>query len=247
MFKAIIIDDEKSSHETLELLIKEKFPDQITICAVCNSAQEGRMAVQQHNPNLVFLDIDMPGESGFDFIDSFKNINFETIFITAYNEYAIKAFRYHAVDYLLKPINAQDFIASIHWLEQRLAEKQSNKISDLSDQIKKYLQNQQLGISTAEGIVFLDVTSILRCEGSSNYTYVYAESGKKFLVARTLKDFEDILSNHNFLRVHKSHIINIQKIVRYHRSEATIELHDGSKIPLSRTSKEEFEKRITVI
>lgn len=247
MFKAIIIDDEKSSHETLELLIKEKFPDEITICAMCNSAKEGRAAVQQHDPNLIFLDIDMPGESGFDFIDSFHTINFETIFITAYNEYAIKAFRYHAVDYLLKPVNPDDFTASIHWLKQRITNRHSNEIRGLSELLKNYLQNQQLGISTAEGIVFLDVTSIIRCEGSSNYTYIYAESGKKLLVARTLKDFEDILCTRHFLRVHKSHIINIQKMARYHRSEAIIELHDGSKIPLSRTSKEEFEKTITVI
>lgn len=189
----------------------------------------------------------MPGESGFDFIDSFHTINFETIFITAYNEYAVKAFRYHAADYLLKPVNAEDLNASIRWLKQRSAVQQPDKISDLSEQLKKYLQCQQLGISTAEGIVFLEVTSIIRCEGSSNYTYIYAEPGKKLLVARTLKDFEDILSNHNFLRVHKSHVINIQKIVRYNRSEAIIELRDGSKIPPSRTSKEEFEKRITVV
>lgn len=246
MFKAIIIDDEDNVREAFEATLRNYFSNNVTVCASCCSAAEGRKAVKEHRPNLIFLDIDMPGESGFDFIESIENIDFEIVFVTAYNKYAVQAFQYHALDYLLKPINPDDLRKTLDWIEQK-NERSSSTTVDQTEKLRRYLKDHHLGVSTDKGIVFLDIPSIIRCEASGNYAYVYVEADKKILVSRTLKELDDILSNHDFMRVHKSHLINLKKLSQYNRNTASIGLKDGAQIPLSRLNKEEFEKRIFVI
>lgn len=247
MLNAIILDDEQSGREILRTLLTEFFHDRVTVYPPCSTVSEGLSAVSQYNPDLVFLDIEMLGESGFDFLNAIKTINFEIIFVTAHSGYAIDAFKVHALDYLLKPINHLQLKQTIEWVEKRAAQKKTSYDGgQLVTKIKKTIAGM-IGMPTNQGVIFLDISSIIRCEASSNYSIIYSEHDKKLLASRTLKDLEDALTGHDFIRVHKSHLINLRKLSEYHRTEGIIRLQDGSKIPLGRNHKQEFEKNIQLI
>ena len=248
MLKVVIIDDELCGREMLQALLKKFFSDRVMVYTPCCSIAEGLQAVNQYNPDLVFLDIEMPGGSGFDFLKTLGTINFELVFVTGHSGYAIEAFKVHALDYLLKPVNPVELTKTIEWIEQRVNEKRPSYDSgQLIAKIKKTVEQGKIGVPTNQGVVFLDILSIIRCEASSNYSFIYSEPDKKILVSRTLKELADALTDHDFVRVHKSHLINLRKLSYYHRSDGIIQLQDGSKIPLGRNCKHEFEKSIQVI
>src|SRR5688572_26299252 len=204
MLKSIIVDDESKSRESLRILI-EDFCDNVKVCALCQNVDEGIKAIQEHKPEVVFLDIQMQRETGFDLLTKIKTIDFEVIFTTAYSEYAIKAFKFSAIDYLLKPIDIEELKGALSKVEKKLNGSFAQRLEHLMQNLKPATpQNFKLALPTSDGLVFIKIDDILYCEASSNYTEIFCADGKKYIVSRTLKEYEDILVDHNFFRIHNS-------------------------------------------
>jgi two-component system, LytTR family, response regulator len=244
--KAIIIDDEKGNVVTLQGLIQRFIPE-VSIVGTASNKQEGMTLVIQANPQIVFLDIEMPYGSGFDFLEALGAINFETIFITAYDSYAIKAFRFSAVDYLVKPVNIDDLKLAIEKAIKNLEYKQAGtKIDMLLANLKNTGSQQRIGIQWSDGLKFVKLDEITRLEASGSYTIVHLESNKKITATRMLGDFEGLLPEANFVRVHHSDIININYIKQYHKGRGGyVEMEDGSQIEVAIRRKVEFLKKIS--
>lgn len=233
--KAIIIDDEKRARVTLQLLLKEYCPE-VEIVAQCENLPEGVKSIRKLKPDLVLLDIEMPGHSGLELLDFFdeNEVKFSIIFTTAYNEYAIQAFKFSAIDYLLKPINPEELTSAIDRLK-----KQNQKI----DQLKALHENlnttksKKIAIPASNGLIFLDISTIVYMKGEGSYTEIFCIDGSKHLVSRNLKNFEDIICfDPNFVRVHKSYIVNMEQIISYQKSEGgLLNLINGKQIPISST------------
>lgn len=242
MIKAVIIDDEKKSRETLRGLI-EAFCDDITILGEADGFINGVEIIKKHNPEVVFLDIQMPDGSGFRLLESFKDITFDVIFTTAYDQFAIKAIRYSALDYLLKPIVPEE-------LQNAVAKvKQNKKKGALKSNIEVLLENVSSGakdpkkivLSTSEGMHIVKVSDIIRCESDDYYTKFFLVDGKKIMVSKTLKENEQLLSEHNFIRPHKSHLVNINYIKSYIKTDGGyLVLTNDFKVPVSRRKKEKI-------
>ena len=231
--KAIIIDDEKRARVSLVLLIKEYCPN-VEVVAECINLSEGVKAIRKYNPDLVLLDIEMPGHSGLELLDFFdeEDINFAIIFTTAYNEYALQAFKFSAIDYLLKPINPEQLVDAILRLE-----KQQQKHINLKV-LKENMQQQRvtkIAVPSGNTLLFLDTTTISHIKGDGAYSEVYSINGTKKLVSRNLKNFEDILSlDKQFIRVHKSFLVNFEHVIAYNKSEGgSLELITKEYIPVS--------------
>jgi|AntRauMFilla1563_2_1112583.scaffolds.fasta_scaffold00484_12 two-component system LytT family response regulator len=231
--KAIIIDDEKRARVTLKLLLEEYCP-QIEIVAACENLPEGVKAIRKHNPDLVLLDIEMPIHSGLELLDFFdeNDVNFSIIFTTAYNEYAIQAFKFSAIDYLLKPINPEQLTEAITRLEKQ-KQKAENFIA-----LKENMQQENLtkiAVPSGNSLIFLDVSKILYIKGEGAYSEIFCTNDMNHLVSRNLKNFEDILCNNsNFLRVHKSYIVNLNFVVAYNKSDGgNLELENKKQVPIS--------------
>ncbi len=242
MIKAIIIDDEKKSREALMGLIDRYCPD-IFVLAQADGCIDGIEKVKAHNPDIVFLDIQMPDGSGFNFLEAFNDFNFEVIFTTAHDQYAIKAIKYSALDYLLKPINPDDLKDSITKYLQKQDKGQINKnIKVLLDNMKlPSSEPKKIILSTSEGIHILSVDEIIRCESDDYYTKFFLTNGNSILISKTLKQNEAMLSDFNFIRPHRSHLINTKYIKNFLKiNESHILMNDGSKIPVSRRKREEI-------
>lgn len=215
MYKAIIIDDEPMARELLQGMISEYTPN-IEVQALCENLPAGIKAINKYNPDIVFLDIEMPGYSGLDLLDFFNpdEINFAIIFVTAYNQYAIQAFKLSAVDYLLKPIESDDLIKAISLFEKKSNTNIQILKNNLSSSIKK------IAINTANTIVFVSLQDILFFKADGAYTKVYLHDDKVILTSKNLKHFEDMLTNHPlFYRCHKSYVVNIEYISEYVKSD----------------------------
>ncbi len=231
--KAIIIDDEKRARVSLHLLLAEYCP-QIEIVAECENLPEGVKAIRKHNPDLVLLDIEMPGHSGLELLDFFdeNDINFSIIFTTAYNEYAIQAFKLSAIDYLLKPINPEQLTDAVNRLE-----KQKQKIKNFQ-LLKENISGDSLtkiAVPSGNSLIFIDTTKISYIKGEGAYSEVFCNNDLSHMVSRNLKNFEDTLSNNSqFLRVHKSYIVNFDFVVAYNKSDGGfLELENKKQIPIS--------------
>lgn len=245
--KAIIIDDEKRARVTLQLLLKEYCPN-ITVVAECENIPEGVKAIRKHDPDLVLLDIEMPGHSGLELIDFFdeNDINFSIIFTTAYNEYAIQAFKFSAIDYLLKPINPEQLVNAIKRLE-----KQKQKLENFST-LKENLQQENLtkiAVPSGNTLIFLDTSKILYIKGEGAYSDVFCLNELNHLVSRNLKNFEDILcADSRFIRIHKSYIVNVDKVIAYNKSDGgNLELESGIQIPISADKVQTVLEQIQII
>lgn len=224
----------------LEWQIQNYCPE-VQVVALCKDADEGIEAVQKHSPHLVFLDIEMPRKSGFEVLLHFPNPSFDVIFTTAYDQFAIKAFKFSALDYLLKPIDADDLIAAVHRFQQKQRHYQFEK--QLEILLQQYKQPQlspgKLAFATQEGIVFVRPENIVRCESCSNYTTLYFIDKSKLIISKTLKEVEDLLQAYGFLRVHHSHLISLQQVSRYVKADGGyIEMSDAAQVPVSRQRKE---------
>lgn len=244
---AIIIDDEKRARVTLQLLLNEYCPN-ITIVAECENLPEGIKAIRKHNPDLVLLDIEMPGHSGLELLDFFdeNDVNFSIIFTTAYNEYAIKAFKFSAIDYLLKPINPEQLVEAVKRLE-----KQKQKFENFNA-LKENMQQENLtkiAVPSGNSLIFLETSKILYIKGEGAYSEVFCTSGIKNLVSRNLKNFEDILcSDKRFFRVHKSYIVNFENVIAYNKSDGgSLELELGIQIPVSPDKVQAILEQIQII
>lgn len=231
--KAIIIDDEKRARISLQLLLAEYCPT-ITLVADCENLPEGIKAIRKHKPDLVLLDIEMPGHSGLELLDFFdeNEINFAIIFTTAYNEYALQAFKFSAIDYLLKPINPNLLVDAIVRLEKSHQKLENFKI------LKENMQKEsitKIAVPCGNRLIFMDTTKISYIKGEGAYSEVFCINGDKNLVSRNLKNFEDILcSDNRFARVHKSYIVNLEQVASYNKSDGgSLSLDDKTQIPIS--------------
>lgn len=245
MITCIIVDDELKSRESLQILLTD-FCQNVEVLALCQNVDEGIKAIKKHHPNIVFLDIQLQGETGFELFERMPSIDFEVIFTTAYSEYALKAFRFSAIDYLLKPIDIEDLKKSIGKVETRL----NRPIIERMQELFQNLRNESNGIlkialPTSDGLVFVDIKEILYCEASSNYTTITLQDNVKYVISRTLKEYEDLLQEYSFFRIHNSHIINLNAIKKYVRGEGGyVVMSNNQSLDVSKRRKELFLKKL---
>ena len=247
MIRSIIVEDEKHSRETLRGML-DRYCKNVSIQAEAENYRGGIEAIRIHQPDVVFLDIQMPDGSGFRVLEELGEINFEIIFTTAFDQFAIKAIKYSALDYLLKPIDPDELVRAVKKVEDKLSHRQVNQnIQVLLDNIKsKEAEPHKIVLSTSEKIHIIETDQIIRCESDNYYTNFFLADGKKILVSKTLKENEQLLSDHNFIRPHKSHLVNVKYIKGFLRSDGGyIELTDGSRIPVSRRKREQIIEVIT--
>lgn len=244
MKKILIIDDENRTRDLIARMIDSFGFDVVTIPEGEN-VQSGIAAIEKHQPDIVFLDIQMPDGTGFDVIRSVETKNFEVIFITAHEEFAIKAIKFSALDYLLKPVDTTELKAA---LEKALDTIDEKKESSQFDALQKNIQpteKRRLVLKTQESVHVVELDQIIRCEADRNYTSFFLKDNKKILVSKTLKEYETLLSAHNFLRVQQSHLVNIDFVDRYDKKNGgAVVMKDGSEVPLSPAKRDLFFKRL---
>lgn len=241
MIKAVIIDDEKNALEVLEMQLNQ-FCKEVTVLATCNGGKEGVKAIKELQPDLVFLDIEMPHINGFDVLEQTKELNYKVIFTTAYDQFAIKAFKFSAIDYLLKPIDIVDLQNAV---EKAKKETNSNSLEDkiklLVDQYYPQKNRQKVALPVGNMLEFFDVDEIIRVESDSNYSHIFLANQKKITLSKTLKDVEENIKGEPFFRVHQSHLINTNHVEKAVKGEnAYVVMKDGTTITVSRNRKEEF-------
>lgn len=241
MIRTIIIDDEPNAIDVLEMQLAQ-FCTDIHVLAKCDSGMKGIEAIRKHHPDLIFLDIEMPHKSGFDVLTETKDIPYNVIFTTAYDQFAIKAFKYAAMDYLLKPID----IAELQDAVER-AKNKSGHLEGLEKKINRLMEQFKPGSSSrivlpiGDTLHVLGPDDILHCEGDSNYTCIHLSNGKKITTAKTLKEVEATLQGLGFYRIHQSHLVNLKYIQRVFRGEGSfVEMVDGTHLNISRQKKESF-------
>lgn len=247
MVRALIIDDEKHCCDSLQWQLKKYCPE-IEIIAVSNNAEKGLQQIHHHQPQLIFLDVEMPGMSGFEMLESLTQINFDIIFTTAFDQYAIRAIKFGALDYLIKPIDKDELIEAINKFLNSTQRDSLKQLSALLTHIRKSndLSFQKIALPTLHGYELVPLNNIIFCESSSNYTDIHLNNGQHMLISRTLKDIEDLLDMQPFFRVHNSYVVNLQYAVRYIKGEGGhLVLNNDVSIPVSRNKKEELLKLIT--
>lgn len=242
MIKAIILEDEQRSRQLLHEMLTEHFKN-ITVLAVCENAEAAGDAIREHHPDLVFSDIELEKGSAFDMLQQLETIDFEVIFITAYEKYAVLAIKFSALDYLLKPFGITDLTNAISQYQIRLNKKQSARQFEVLFHNLKGIQREskKIALPTLNGLQVVSLKEIIRCEASANYTTFFFAAGKKLVVTKTLKEFDELLNEYDFIRVHHSHLINLNHVEKYARGEGgTVTMSDGSEVDVSRRKKEEF-------
>lgn len=244
MIKLLIVDDEKDARDFNKSLITEFFP-KIEIIGTASSALEAIKIINSNPPDILISDIEMPGGSGFDILESTQKYNYEVIFITAYNQYAVKAFRFSAIDYLLKPVDIQIFKEAIQKaIDRRKLQNTDSRIEFLLQNYKKE-KSEKIAINIGNSIEIITINDIIRFEADGQYTYIYIDNGKKLYAIKRIGEFEEILVSHSFFRAHSSHLINMNKINRFVKSEGGyIVMSDNSQIEVSRRRKEEFAEKL---
>ncbi|MBI1836985.1 MAG: response regulator transcription factor [Flavobacteriia bacterium] len=242
MKKAIIIDDENRTRDLIAKMINS-FGLDIEAIPAAESVETGIKAIEELKPDIVFLDIKMPDGTGFDLLKAIPNKNFEVIFITAHEEFAIKAIKFSALDYILKPVDPEELKAAVvHAMETLGNKKEESQFDALQLNIQPN-QKRRLVLKTQESVHIVELDHIIRCEADRNYTSFYLTEGKKILVSKTLKDYETLLSGHNFLRVQQSHLINLDFVARYDKGNGgSVVMKDGSEVPLSPAKRDLFFK-----
>ena len=243
---AILIDDEKSGRENLSGLLREHCP-QIRLMGEAISVESAIPLIEKHQPQLVFLDIEMPGANGFKLLEHFRDFSFEVIFVTAYDNYAIKAIRFSAADYILKPINLNELKEAVEKVAARIARKTENKQLKQLFYNVHHPQNPRIGLPTSDRIEFVEVKNIIRCQGESNYTHLFFDNRKPLLVAKTLVEFEELLQEHGFIRVHKTHLVNLKHVTAYIRNDGgRLVLSNNDEVAVSRRRKEFVLERMQI-
>lgn len=245
MLRSIIIDDEFKSREVLKSLI-EKFCDDIEVSATCHNGEEAIAAIHTHKPDVIFLDIQLQSETGFEILQRLDKIDFEIIFTTAYSEFAIKAFNFSAIDYLLKPIDIELLRKATEKARKRIVGSISERVAQLAENLKgNSFKNSRLAIPASDGLEFITVGDIIYCEASGNYTNIYLGDNRKFIVSRTLKEYEDLLEDQDFFRIHNSHLINLNAIKKYIRGEGgQVVMKNDKTLDVSKMKKKGFMDKI---
>ena len=243
ILRTVIIDDEPDCVQTLARDLADYCKD-VEIVAQCEGAKDGIRAINRYKPDVVFLDIDMPLINGFELLELLPEINFEIIFTTAHDNYALQAFKISAVDYLLKPVDADHLVKAVE-RARLLRNKGSSQeqVDFLIQQLRDQETNSvhRIALPTSDGLVFKDLADILYCESDGAYSYIYFTDGKKLLISKTLRYLEDILCDFQFFRVHKSYIANLDHVSKYSRgSGGMLTMKNGAQLQVSRSKKEEL-------
>jgi two-component system, LytTR family, response regulator len=239
MIKAVLIDDEMHCLDTLNILISDYCPS-VQVSARCMSGKKGLEAIEKIKPELVFLDIEMPLMNGFELLEKFDQIPFSVIFTTGYDQYAIKAIRFSALDYLLKPIDPKELVGAVHKVQVQKAPPAPEQFRMLMNQIQHKENNlNKIAIPTLDGFELIMVDQVVHCEANDNYTHFYLKNGNKVTACRTLKEIEDQLGEFSsFLRIHHSFIVNLNEANKYIRGEGGyLIMNNGSTINVSRRRK----------
>ena len=237
---AVIVDDE----DKLRTVLREKlsrFCPQIEIVGEVNSAKDALPLIVNQNPDLVFLDISMPEESGFDLLNKLPNLDLEIIFVTSFNEFAIEAIKFCAIGYLLKPVAPEELIKAVAVAEKRIETKKENQRNRqlLENLLNPGSMQNRIGIPTGQGLEFVQTGNIIRCEGEQKYTNIFIQNQKDILSSYNLGEFQKLLHRYGFFQPHKSHLINLSHIKRYDR-EGVVTMSDNSTVPVSRRKRHDF-------
>ena len=244
MINCIIIDDEAKNIKLLQNMLEVYCPA-VKVLATDTEAKNGLLLIDELQPQLVFLDVEMPHLNGFDLLKKLEPVNFETIFVTAYSHYAVEAFEHHATGYITKPINAEKLIAAVNTATKRIEEKNINKnLFSLLEKNTQAAAPDKIPLSTSNGLIFVKLAEILYCESSGNYTSFYLCNDKKIMVSRQLGEYEKLLPEINFTRIHDKYIINLSFIKEYIKgSGGEVVLENGKELPVASRRKEEFLSR----
>ncbi|HEX7017018.1 MAG TPA: LytTR family DNA-binding domain-containing protein [Cyclobacteriaceae bacterium] len=241
IIRSVLVDDEKHCLETLAWQL-EKFCPQVSILAICESGEQALEVLSQRNVDLVFLDIEMPRLNGFELLQRLGNVNFDVIFTTAYDMFAVKAFKFSALDYLLKPIDKDELVQAVAKVRSKTQAIRPEQLDILFQTLYgKKPGSPKVALPTMSGLEFVTANDIIHCQSEGNYTHIYLEDKSHYLICRTLKETEELLSAHNFFRVHHSHIINLNHIRKYVKGDGGyVIMSDNTSVNVSRSRKEEL-------
>jgi two-component system LytT family response regulator len=237
--RGILIDDEKNNIDNLGQLLARYCP-QVTIVATAMDAADGKSAILYHKPDLVFLDIQMPEKSGFDLLRDLATYDFEVIFITAYDKYAIQAIKFSAVDYLMKPINPEELQQAVDRVVIKQKQKTQNlQLENLLQLLHQQKDTHRIALTTLKEVHFIRTMDIIRCEASNNYSFFFLANGEKLTVSKPIYEYEELLTPYGFIRSHQSHLVNMHYIKSWVKEDGGYLLLDnGDQVPVSRNKKE---------
>ncbi len=242
----IIVDDEIAVRNSIRRLLNENFPE-VNIITTAGSIGEGHEAILKHKPDLIFLDIELPDGTGFDLLNKFSQIPFKIIFITGHQEYALDAIKVSALDYILKPVDEGELKAAVYKASEIINRQEEDmKLRALSDNLNGRKALKRIILRTAEALQLISVAEIIRAEADSNYTHFYLERGRHIIVSRTIREFESLLAGSGFIRVHQSHLVNINYMDKFLKKDGgSIQLKNGSVVPVSPNLKKKVLKSLT--
>lgn len=249
MLKALIVEDEQKSREMLAMLVEKNCP-QLQLIAAAKNVKEGVEMIRSLSPDLVFLDISMPDGTGFDLLEQVQDKKFEIIFTTATDKHALKAIKYSACDYILKPIDVEELkMATDKVSQKKNATPSMENLQFLIQQFKKADDNyQKITLPTGNAYEIVNIKDIIRCEADASYTHFYLSSGKKLMISASLKHYEDLLPENDFIRIHHQHLINMNHVTRFLKQDGGYAvMSDGSQIEVSRRKKDAFMERLNRI
>jgi two-component system, LytTR family, response regulator len=245
MLKAIIIDDEPYCCEILAAMLEADCPETV-VAGIYNNASDALAAIRQHSPDLVFLDVEMPKMNGFEMLEQLPAINFHLVFTTSYDQYALKAIRFSAIDYLLKPIDRQELKRAVQKVNEKIQVPVPQQLEILMQKLKQNSNPvNKVALPTMEGLQMIPIENIISCESDDNYTSIQLKGGKKILVTRSLKDMEEILEQHSFIRVHRFYLVNLNEIEKYIKGEGGyLVMSDATTIDVARNKKETLLRKL---
>ncbi|MCF8404843.1 MAG: LytTR family DNA-binding domain-containing protein [Bacteroidales bacterium] len=243
MYNTLIIDDESNARNALKNLLAKHCPE-ILVKGEANCVADGVALIKAENPDLVFLDVQMPDGTGFDLLEKIGNVKFKVIFASAYDKFAIQAFRFSAIDYLQKPVEPEKLVDACSKLVPG-----DDRYEELNKKLEVLLSNknsfEKIALPTLDGIIFVKIKDIMHCESDNNYTNFFLKEGKKIIVSKTLKEYDEMLTPFNFFRIHKSHLINLAYLERYKKGEGGfVVMENGAELEVSRRRKEDFMKAL---
>ncbi len=248
MINAIIIDDEQHCADRLSTLLTTHCSQSIYLAGSFQTLETGIRGIRKLQPDVIFLDVMLGEQTGFDLLEQLGDVSCAVIFTTSYDKYAVQAFRFSAIDYLLKPVDPDDLNEAVEKLQEKISKEELSEKFDVLFHNLKAMQgaSRKISIPTSNGLTFLQISDIIRCQSDVNYTVIYLKNKRKITVARTLKEFEELLTDYNFYRVHNSHLINLAYIKSYHKGKGgSVQMTDQSEIEVATRRKEDFLKKMS--